>query len=116
MAMRRLKVTYRPEAINDLGEIYRYVLLRSQNRLIAQEFVRRIKKRCSKIGLVPNGGAPRHDLGTALRMVPFEHSAVIIYEIEANCVRIANVFYGGRDYEAFYLGVLPDDADHENEL
>ena len=70
--------------------------------------MRRIKKRCSQIGLVPKGGAPRYDLEAGLRMVPFERSAVIVYKVEANCVRIANVFYGGRDYEAFYLGTEED--------
>jgi toxin ParE1/3/4 len=106
--MRRLKVEYQPEAISDLGEIYRYVLLRSQNRITAQAFVRRIKKRCSRIGLVPKGGTPRDDLEAGLRMVPFEHSAVIVYKVEANSVRITNVFHGGRDYEAFYLGTEED--------
>jgi toxin ParE1/3/4 len=33
-------------------------------------------------------------------MVPFERSAVILYMIETNRVRITNIFYGGRDYEA----------------
>ena len=102
--MRRLKVEYQQEANNDLGEIYRYVLLRSHNRVTAQEFVRRIKRRCNKVGLAPNGGVSRGDLGTGLRMVPFEHSAVIVYKVEERCVRVTNVFYGGRDYEAFYLG------------
>jgi plasmid stabilization system protein ParE len=49
--MRRLKVEYQPQAIGDLGEIYRYVLLRSQNRIIAQEFVRRIKSAAARLAL-----------------------------------------------------------------
>jgi toxin ParE1/3/4 len=112
--MRRLKVEYQPEAISDLGEIYRYVLSRSQNRLTAQQFVRRIKSRCSQVGLVPKGGVPRSDLEEGLRMVPFERSAVIVYKVEANCVRIPNIFYGGRDYETFYLGTLPGDEEPGN--
>jgi toxin ParE1/3/4 len=39
--------------------------------------------------------------------VPFEHSAVIAYKVEADCVRIGNVFYGGQDYETLYR----DDSD-----
>jgi toxin ParE1/3/4 len=54
-------------------------------------------------------------LEVGLRMVPFEHSAIIVYKVEANCVRIANVFYGGRDYETFYHGMSLDDEDSENE-
>lgn len=47
--MRRVKVTYRPQAISDLQGIY---------RIIAE----RIMARCRKIGDVPNGGRPRDDL------------------------------------------------------
>jgi toxin ParE1/3/4 len=36
-----------------------------------------------------------------LRTIPFERSAVIAYLIEDNKIRITNVFYGGRDFEAF---------------
>jgi len=37
-----------------------------------------------------------------LRTFPFEHSAVVAYTIEGECVWITNIFYGGRDYEALY--------------
>ncbi len=104
VSMRRLKVEYQPDAIEDLREIYRYVVGRSANDTIAREFVRRIKRRCSGVGLVPRGGTPRDDLEPGLRTVPFEHSAVIAYKVEENSVVIINIFYGGRDFESFYLG------------
>ncbi|WP_308737931.1 type II toxin-antitoxin system RelE/ParE family toxin [Rhizobium sp. TH2] len=66
-------------------------------------FVRRIRARCSRIGDVPNGGRAREDLEPGLRVVPFEHSALIAYKVEPDRVRIVNVFYGGRDFERFYL-------------
>jgi toxin ParE1/3/4 len=34
--------------------------------------------------------------------VSFERRAVIAYSIDNNIVRITNIFYGGRDYEALY--------------
>ena len=103
--MRRSSVEYQPEALLDLEEIYRYVSSKSQNRVLARDFVKRIKARCHKIGFVPHGGAPRDDLEDGLRMVPFEHSAVILYKVESDRVRITNIVYGGRDYEALYRGV-----------
>ena len=112
--MRRLKVAYRPEAREDLKNIYFSVLRASQNKTTALRFYERIRDRCERIGLVPFGGRPRNDLGHGLRMAPFEHSAVIIYKVEAHCVRIANVFYGGQDYETFYLGTSTEDEDHES--
>ena len=55
-----------------------------------------------RIGLDPLGGRARDDLEAGLRTVPFEHTAVIAYTVEDDCVRVTNIFYGGRDYEALY--------------
>ena len=57
--------------------------------------------RALRIGDAPHGGRSRDDLAPGLRTVPFEASAVIAYRVGA-AVEIANVFYGGRDYEALY--------------
>ena len=83
------------------------------NQITAERFVRRIKARCDKIGILPLGGRPRDDLAPGLRTVPFERRAIIVYKVEPSCVRIVNVFYGGRDYEALYLGLSGggDDTD-----
>jgi toxin ParE1/3/4 len=37
-----------------------------------------------------------------LRIVRFERSAVIAYIGEADRVRVTNIFYGRRDYDALY--------------
>jgi toxin ParE1/3/4 len=111
--VRRLKVTYRPEVLADLGEIYRYVAIKSQNRVIARDFVERIKARCSRIGDAPSGGTPRDDLEPGLRTVPFEKTAVIAYKVEDDRVRIGNVFYGGKDFEALYHDRAPGEAGDE---
>jgi toxin ParE1/3/4 len=64
--------------------------------------VERIRTRCEKIGNAPHGGRQRDDLAPGLRLVPFEHSAVIAYVVEDAQVRVTNIFYGGRDYEALF--------------
>ena len=107
--MRRLPVSYRTEAQDDLRDIFRMVLLASRNVPTARGFVQRIKDRCERIGDAPHGGRPRDDLEPGLRTVPFEHTAVIAYRVEPNRVRITNVFYGGRDFEALYRGHEPED-------
>ncbi|OBQ66497.1 type II toxin-antitoxin system RelE/ParE family toxin (plasmid) [Mesorhizobium loti] len=99
--MQRVNVTYRPQAIADLQEIYRVIAEASQSDPVATGFVQRIMARCRKIGDVPNGGRPRDDLEPGLRMVPFEHTAIIAYRVTDH-VEILNVFYGGRDYESLY--------------
>ncbi|MET3524096.1 type II toxin-antitoxin system RelE/ParE family toxin [Mesorhizobium abyssinicae] len=60
--MRRVKVTYRPQAISDLQGIYRIIAEASQSDMVTSGFVQRIMARCRKIGDVPNGGRPRDDL------------------------------------------------------
>lgn len=107
--MRRLKVRYRPEALDDLEWIYRFVCRGSSNPDLAEKFVRRIRARCRRIGDAPNGGRPRDDLEPGLRTAPFERSAVIAYQVEQDCVRITNVFFGGRDYQSLYRGAEPDE-------
>jgi toxin ParE1/3/4 len=42
------------------------------------------------------------------RMLPFDRSAVIIYRIEGDVVRIINIFYRGRNYEAILRGEASD--------
>ncbi|MFL9827051.1 type II toxin-antitoxin system RelE/ParE family toxin [Rhodoplanes sp. SY1] len=105
--MRRLKVRYRPEALADLEDIFRVVLHLSSNQITAERFVDRIRRRCRRIGNVPLGSRARDDLEPGLRTAPFEHSAVIAYTVEDDCVRIVNIFYSGRDYEALYRNQEP---------
>lgn len=110
--MRRHSVQLLPNAIADLRDIYRFVLDRSKNPAVARRFVSRIEMRCSKIGNVPHGGRPRDDLEPDLRTVPFEHSAIIAYKVDRGRVLIVNIFYGRRDFEAFYLdGDINDDPE-----
>lgn len=103
--MRRLKVVYREDARTDLQNIYNAVIWVSRNKTTAYRFYQRIVDRCERIGNVPHVRRPRDDLAPGLRTVPFEHSAVIADKIEDDLVRIVNIFYGGRDFESFYLGI-----------
>jgi toxin ParE1/3/4 len=98
--IKRLEVQWDEGARADLEMIFDYVAEASQNFHTAFKFVSRIEARCEKIGDVPHIGTARDDILPGLRMVPFERSAVILYMLETNRVRITNIFYGGRDYEA----------------
>jgi toxin ParE1/3/4 len=35
-------------------------------------------------------------------MVPFEHSAIVLYVVEKSGVEIANIFYGRRNYAVLF--------------
>lgn len=104
--MRRVKVTFRSEAIADLKQIYIDIAMVSQSRVVASRFTERIMARCRKIGDAPLGGRPRDDLQTGLRTVPFERSAVIAY-IVTDVVVITNIFHSRKNYTALYPGEVP---------
>jgi toxin ParE1/3/4 len=104
-----LPVAFQRDAQADLTDIFRVVLNASQDQAVAEGFIRRIIARCHRIGDAPHGGRPRSDLEPGLRTVPFERSAIIAYRIDADQVMITNVFYGGRDFEALYRTITPDD-------
>lgn len=99
-----LEVRYRPEAASDLEDIFRIVERISGSRDTAYRYVQRIGERCRKIGILPRAGRPRDDLMPGLRTVSFERIAVITYLVVGDIVEVANIFYGGRDYEALYRG------------
>ena len=100
--MRRARIVYRPEAVTDLEEIFRFVRQVSRDQAVARDFVERIRERCRRIANVPQGGTARDDLAAGLRTIPFERRAVIAYRVNGDAVEITNIFYGGRDYEALY--------------
>lgn len=102
--MRAVEVRYRPAAVEDLEQIYRFLRHLSRDADTARNYVLRIRTRCQKIGEVPLGGTARDDLAPGLRTVPFERRAVIAYRISGDVVEITNIFYGGRDFEAIYRG------------
>ncbi|MBB2960142.1 type II toxin-antitoxin system RelE/ParE family toxin [Methylobacterium sp. R2-1] len=78
---------------------------------LAERFLNRPVERCDRIGDAPHGGRRRDDLEPGPRTVPFEHSAVIAYRVEADRVSIVKMFYGGWDFEALYRGHPPDGDD-----
>ena len=100
--MKRLRVEFRPSATFDLLTIFEYIFDVSGSAEMARRFTHRIRERCERVGDVPFGGRSRDVLFPGLRTFPFEHSAVVAYTIEGECVGITNIFYGGRDYEALY--------------
>lgn len=98
--MRRFPVEYRATAMDDIEQLFRYVLEVSVDAATAARFTDRLFERCERIGDAPFGGVSRHDLGPGIRVVPFERKAVILYVIRDETVWITNIFSGRRDYAA----------------
>jgi toxin ParE1/3/4 len=95
-------VVLRPHAEEDLTAIYEYIAQSNPQRAI--EYLRRLRLRCEALTYFPERGRARDDLMPGARMLPFDRSAVIIYRIEGDVVRIINIFYRGRNYEAILRG------------
>lgn len=106
--MRRHRVVLREQAYADLDAIARFIIASGGTAATAEAFVGRIWRRCQRIGDAPHAGRPRDDLAPGLRSAAFERSAVILYRVEDDRVRVINIFYGGRDYEALYRDVDED--------
>ena len=101
--MRQLDVRLSHDAEADLKSIYLSLLEYTGSGALAIGFIRRIRTKCIGIGGAPRAGRVRHDLMEGLRFVSFERKAMIAYRIERDTVVVLNIFWAGRDYEAFYL-------------
>jgi toxin ParE1/3/4 len=100
------KVVLRPRAEEDLTEIYQYIAQDSPNSAIA--YIRRLRARCDALAEFPFRGRPRDDIAPGLRVLAFERSAVVVYRVESEIVRIIDIFYRGRDYETILRGGVSD--------
>ena len=92
-----LEVTFRPEAEQDLFEIYSYIADKTGLET-AGNYVARIEAACLSLATFPWRSAPREDLAPGVRALVFERRATIAYRVEGDRVRIARVFHAGRDY------------------
>jgi toxin ParE1/3/4 len=57
--MPRLELRYRPAALADLEDIFRAVLRVSISPAVARRYVERVRDRCRRITLLPQGGRLR---------------------------------------------------------
>lgn len=114
--MKQLPVVYLESARQDFRDIFDRVEGAAQNTDTAFAFISRIYDACERIGDVPHSGRSRGDLLPGLRTMPFERRAVIAYRVVDDMVEILNVFYAGRDYDAFYASEAAERGEPPDEL
>jgi len=102
--VKALNIRLRAEANQDLKDIHDWIVAASGHRGLAEKLVDRIFERCGSLAEFPLKGRARDDLLRGVRILPFEHTAVIAYRITASEIEVLNVFYAGRDYESSLLG------------
>lgn len=91
------KVVFRPAAENDLMALYEYIA-KNSGLDRAGAYIARIEQAGMALADFPLRGMQRGDLHPGIRIIDFERRASIAFIVENDTVRIARIFYGGRDF------------------
>jgi toxin ParE1/3/4 len=84
----------RPEAENDLEEIWWYIAQDSPNN--ADRFLDRIQERCLSLADFPQMGTSRDELKAGLRSQPVGNYLIFYFPLDDG-VNIVRVLHGSRD-------------------
>lgn len=89
----------RPEAENDLEEIWWYIAQDSPNN--ADRFLDRIQERCSSLADFPQIGTPRDEIKKGLRSQTIGNYLIFYFPLEEG-IDIVRVLHGSRDLESLF--------------
>ncbi|WP_448949802.1 type II toxin-antitoxin system RelE/ParE family toxin [Labrys neptuniae] len=98
--MRQVKFT--PQAERHLQDLQYYIATEAGPKT-AGRYIERVIDYCLGLETFPLRGTPRNDLRPGLRILGFERRVVIAYSVEDAVVVIHGIFYGGQDFERFWL-------------
>ena len=108
MTQRKITFVYSDEALEDLDGIYTYIAVELQEKRIAANLIKRIRKEIR--GLEPFSEMfqlvdwePWHSEGVR-RMLVGNYSVYYLPDRNSNSVKIIRVFYSGRDVEHIING------------
>ena len=90
------RVTYLPDAIEDLHEIWNYVAEKSQSMEVADRLIDAIDDAASTYAGQPHLGTPRPELAKELRCFPVG-SYVAFYSATGAGIEVIQVIHGSRD-------------------
>ncbi|MGL4490448.1 MAG: type II toxin-antitoxin system RelE/ParE family toxin [Rhizobiaceae bacterium] len=110
--MTQLPVRLRAQALEDIKDIFDWIVKETNHHSAAEQFINRIYDRCESIGEFPLKGIARDDLKLGIRVLNFERKAVIAYRLLTGEIEVTNIFYGGRDWEAAMLNSIDFDEGH----
>ena len=100
--MKTYKVYLMPDAIKDLEHIYEHISAQSGFPERAWSYIEKLRLKCQKLETSPLRGRQRNHLMKNLRIYPLDKKTIVAFVVDGDqqAVRILNIFYGGRDYEA----------------
>lgn len=94
------QVRYTKQARQDIIDIWRYIAATSP--LAADQCLDRLEAGCTRLGVFPEMGVVRHDIGPDARMLVIERW-IAIYRVVAGGVQIVRVVDGSRDLSRLTL-------------
>ncbi len=96
--MKKLRISFRPQAEADLLALYHYIA-EEAGLDVAGAYIDRIETTCMALETFPKRGTSRDDIRSGLRTMGFERRATIVFQVMKTEVVIVRIFHGGRDYE-----------------
>src|ERR1700690_1133850 len=105
--MKKLKISFRPQAEADLFALYRYIA-REASLDVAGAYIDRIEAACMALETFPKRGTSRDDIRPGLRTMGFERRATIVFQVTRSEVVIVRIFHGGQDYERALRGATEE--------
>jgi toxin ParE1/3/4 len=93
------KVSFRPQAQEDLFGLYRYIA-EDSGPVRAGDYIARIEKTRMDLALFPQRGTRRDDIAPGLRIIGFERRVTIAFRAGAHAVEIVTIAYAGRNFES----------------
>lgn len=97
--MSSYRVVISEGAENDLIGIYQFILENTGSPTLALERVDHLFEQCHKLHRFPHRGIQRNDIRPGLRLLPIERRSLIAYIIDAEVVRVTNIFHAGQDFD-----------------
>jgi toxin ParE1/3/4 len=94
------RIVFRAAAERDLAKLYRDIRDQRGGPAVAIDYIRRIRSYCGGFAEFPERGMKRDDIRPGLRIVGFERRVAIAFTFDDHHVRIARIFYGGRNYDS----------------
>ena len=102
----KYKVQYSPEALNDLDEIWEYILLELGNPDAAENVVNKMMDTIDALEDFPERGAPLSSVAEVESDYRFVLSGnyIAFYRVEGKTVQVDRVLYQARDYLRVLFG------------
>lgn len=93
------RVILTPEAEAQLDSLHDYIA-GATSLEVANRYVDAILARIAGLTDFPHRGTPRDEVRPGFRTIPFRRRLTIAYQVVADEVRVAGIFYAGQDFEA----------------